>query len=351
MIRTIIIEDEALIRKSLFKLVSESSLGFDIVGEGSNGNEGLHIAQRMAPNLIITDIKMPLMSGLDLIKNVKSLGIECEFIILSGYGDFSYAQEAIHYGVSDYLLKPIRPEQLIQTLHNVKIKLEKSQIDWNEYNDWLVYCSEEVKNIGHSIWNVNETEVLASINSFNEKWMGSSVNASQFKARTIEFLSRVHTYLENYLGARKLDYNKQMILAGNHIEEIQGLYKQIIYIWLHTVREFRYCGAHLNIKHVLTFIENNYKDTELSLQVAADHINLSVPYVSKVFKQQVGMPFSTYLIQTRMEKAKQLLSDPDCKASGIPELIGYTDYPHFTKTFKKIYGVSPREFRRSLDLP
>lgn len=90
---------------------------------------------------------MPLMSGLELIKNVKSHGIHCEFIILSGYGDFSYAQEAIHYGVSDYLLKPIRPEELMQTLHKVKLEIEKSYLDLNEYSEWLLYCTEEAKRL------------------------------------------------------------------------------------------------------------------------------------------------------------------------------------------------------------
>lgn len=73
MIRTVIIEDEALIRKSLCKLVSESSLGFDVIGEGANGVEGLHLAKSDYPDLIITDIKMPLMSGLELIKTLSPM--------------------------------------------------------------------------------------------------------------------------------------------------------------------------------------------------------------------------------------------------------------------------------------
>lgn len=346
MIRTVIIEDEALIRKSLVKLVSESSLGFDIIGEGSNGVEGLHLAESAYPDLIITDIKMPLMNGLDLIKNVKSLGVHCEFIILSGYGDFSLAQEAIHYGVSDYLLKPIRPEQLTQTLHKVKLEVEKYRIDVNEYSEWLLYCTEEAKNIAHLIWNVNETEAMNAIDYFNEKWTDSRGVNSQYKVRSIELLSRIYSCLYNDLGAKNLDYdNKQSIAFAKNREEVQVLNKHVISTWLQTVRETRNYGAHLNIKQVIAFIENNYKNNELSLQMVADHVKLSVPYLSQVFKQSTGISFSQYLIQTRMEKAKQLLSDPDCKTCEIPEHIGYTDYPHFTKSFKKFFGTSPREFR------
>lgn len=346
MIRTVIIEDEALIRKSLCKLVSESSLGFDVIGEGANGVEGLHLAKSDYPDLIITDIKMPLMSGLELIKNVKSHGIHCEFIILSGYGDFSYAQEAIHYGVSDYLLKPIRPEELMQTLHKVKLEIEKSYLDLNEYSEWLLYCTEEAKKIAHFIWHVNEAEAMNAIDYFNQKWTDRRGANAQHKVRSIELLSRVYSCLHNDLGAKNLEYDmKQTILFEKNREEAQLLNKHVISTWLQTVRETRNYGAHLNIKQVISFIENNYKNNELSLQMVADHVKLSVPYLSQVFKQSTGISFSQYLIQTRMEKAKQLLADPDCKTYEIPDHIGYTDYPHFTKSFKKFFGISPRAFR------
>ncbi|BFT74299.1 response regulator [Paenibacillus sp. P36] len=346
MIRTVIIEDEALIRKSLSKLVSESSLGFDVIGEGANGVEGFDLVKSARPDLLITDIKMPQMNGLDLIKNIKSLGIHCEFIILSGYSDFSFAQEAIHYGVSDYLLKPIRPEQLRQTLHKVKVEVEKHQIDLNEYSEWLLYCTEEAKNMAHFIWNVNETEVMKTIDDFNKKWIERQGVNSQYKVRSIELLSRIYSCLCNDFGAKRFDYdNKLTILFEKSREEVQALNKLIISTWLQAVRETRNYGAHLSIKQVTAFIENNYKNSELSLQMVADQVKLSVPYLSQVFKQSTGISFSQYLIQTRMEKAKQLLSEPDCKAYEIPDHIGYTDYPHFTKSFKKYFGISPREFR------
>ncbi|MFD2114649.1 response regulator [Paenibacillus yanchengensis] len=346
MMRAVIIEDEALIRKSLNKLVSESSFGIDVVGEGSNGVEGLQLAERVFPDLIITDIKMPLMNGLEVIKNVKSSGIHCQFIILSGYGDFSFAQEAIHYGVSDYLLKPIRPEQLMQTLHKVKMEFEKRQVDWSEYSEWLIYCSEETKRMAQYIWDVNETEAIQSIDCFNRKWIDSGGVNSQYKVRSMEFLSRIYSYLHNDLGAKKLDYDKkETILWEKSMAEVQVLNKQLIHGWLQTIRETRNYSAHMSVKQVTTFIEDHYKNNELSLQMVADHVNLTAPYLSQIFKQSIGISFSQYLIETRMEKAKQLLSDPHCKAYEIPEHIGYTDYPHFSKTFKKLYGISPREFR------
>lgn len=351
MIRTLIVEDEAIIRKSLHKLVTEAELGFEVIGEATNGVEGLELAANLQPDLIITDIRMPLMSGLDLIKHVKSKGSLAECIILSGYGEFKYAQEAIHYGVSDYLLKPIRQEQLIQTLHKVKAVFEKKKMDWNEYSIWLQYCAEEGKKVAHFIWDVQENEAKQALHTFHNDWLVNSSDHTQYKSRSIELFSRIHSLLAHQFGQKSLDYNKQMIQEANSIQEVQNMNKFYISIWLQAIRETRNYGSFQHIKQVLVFIESNYMNNELSLQMAADHIKWSVPYVSQVFKQSVGISFSQYLIQLRMEKAKQLLADPDCKTADIPEHIGYTDYPHFTKTFKKMYGISPREYRKSMHLP
>ncbi|MCY9656465.1 AraC family transcriptional regulator [Paenibacillus chondroitinus] len=132
------------------------------------------------------------------------------------------------------------------------------------------------------------------------------------------------------------------------INELKLYNNSYISSLIQAIRENRNFSAHYNIKRAMSYIENNFKNNELSLQIVADHVNLSVGYLSHIFKQSVGISFSHYLIQYRMEIAKQLLSNPEYKAYEIPELVGYTDYPHFTKSFKKVYGLTPREYRNFL---
>jgi len=349
MITTLIVEDESLIKRSLVKLVSDSSLEFNVVGEASDGSEGLELCKSLMPQVVITDIKMPLLNGLDFIKNVRNLGLQCEFVILSGYGDFVYAQEAIRYGVLDYLLKPIKPEQLYMTLRKVKNKLYERQVDWRKYDQWLNYSSNEATRLSSFIWLMNENEALQSIKNFNQQWILDKESIAQQRNQSIEFLNRVYVELQSYSKIQIPEVDKQkihnLITSSKDLKTYNTNYISTL---ITVIRENRNFSAHQNIKRAIKYIENNYKDNELSQQAVAEYVNLSVPYLSQIFKQSVGISFSHYLIQYRMKIAKQLLTDPGRKAYDIPELIGYTDYAHFTKSFKKIFGVTPREYRKSL---
>ncbi len=108
--------------KSLKATVDWHSLGFEIVGEAFNGYEGLVKIKELQPDLVFTDIRMPGLDGLALIEHAKSLELQTQFIIATGYSDFEYAKRAIHYGVLDYCLKPFDEKEIIEMLMTYKKK-------------------------------------------------------------------------------------------------------------------------------------------------------------------------------------------------------------------------------------
>jgi len=129
MIRTIIVDDELLMRIGLKSMIDWEAHGFRIVGEAANGKEALEIARLQPPDLIITDIKMPVMDGLELIRQAALLFDGCQYIILSCLDEFRYAQEALRLGAFDYLIKSdIKEQQLLNVLQNVKQHIEKTVI-------------------------------------------------------------------------------------------------------------------------------------------------------------------------------------------------------------------------------
>lgn len=123
MIRCVVAEDEHILRKGLILTTDWKSLGCEIIGEAENGEEALNLIRRLHPDLIITDIRMPILDGLSLIQEVQSF-YNPEFIILSGYHDFSYAKTAIRLGVSDYICKPVDEDELNQAIKNVVKKIQ-----------------------------------------------------------------------------------------------------------------------------------------------------------------------------------------------------------------------------------
>ena len=106
MIKVFLVEDEFTIRESIKKTVHWESEGFELVGEAGDGELAYPMILASQPDILLTDIRMPFMDGLELSKLVKKELPEIKILILSGYDDFSYAQDAIRIGVEDYLLKP-----------------------------------------------------------------------------------------------------------------------------------------------------------------------------------------------------------------------------------------------------
>lgn len=120
MLKVLIVDDEPSVRSRLRKAVKWHELGFDLVGEASDGEEGLEMFKSTDPDIIITDIRMPVFSGLELVQQVKNVSSDINFIVISGYDDFKYAQKALKFGVKDYLLKPIDERELTAALLRIK---------------------------------------------------------------------------------------------------------------------------------------------------------------------------------------------------------------------------------------
>lgn len=127
MLRVLLVDDEPFILKGLMVLIDWNREGFEIVGTASNGKEALEFLKKNQVDLIIADIKMPVMTGLELLKRIREEEItDAYFVIVSGYADFSYAQRALQYKCSNYILKPVKEQELLDELHKIT-KMSVSQ--------------------------------------------------------------------------------------------------------------------------------------------------------------------------------------------------------------------------------
>ncbi len=122
MLKAIIADDEAHICRLIQVLADWKSMDMEVVGLAANGMEALELIGRELPDIVITDIRMPGCDGLELIRRARELVPSIEFIIISGYAHFEYAQTAIQYGVAEYLLKPIKKEELTRTLQKIRLR-------------------------------------------------------------------------------------------------------------------------------------------------------------------------------------------------------------------------------------
>ena len=125
--RVLIVEDEVRIREGLGKLLSRTGGAYEVIGEEGNGAKGLKAILELKPDIVITDIRMPDMDGLEMLTEMVKAGIHTKAIVLSAYSEFEYARTAMKLGVTEYLLKPIAYNELMQSLENVSFQIEKEQ--------------------------------------------------------------------------------------------------------------------------------------------------------------------------------------------------------------------------------
>lgn len=123
----VIVEDEIRIREGILRLLPKLDKENEIVGEAENGLEGLEIIRKEKPDVIITDIRMPLMDGLDMLEKLHEEGCDAKAIVLSAYSEFEYARQAIRLGVTEYLLKPIVIGDFSDAVERVKKEWEKDR--------------------------------------------------------------------------------------------------------------------------------------------------------------------------------------------------------------------------------
>jgi two-component system, response regulator YesN len=132
MMKVLITDDEVQIRKGLRLKVDWEEEGFQIVAEASNGKDALEIIQNNVIDLVITDVRMPIMDGIELAEHCHRDFPHVKVIVLSGYSDFEYARNSLKQGVKDYLLKPVAPEELIESLRKVRHEIEEESKKQNK---------------------------------------------------------------------------------------------------------------------------------------------------------------------------------------------------------------------------
>jgi len=125
MYTVVVADDERELRQALIRKVDWNGAGFTVIGEAENGAEALELVERLEPDLLLTDIRMPFYSGIELARQVREVRPATQIAFLSGYDDFSYAQQAIQYNIISYILKPISSAEMQEELKKIKSRIDE----------------------------------------------------------------------------------------------------------------------------------------------------------------------------------------------------------------------------------
>lgn len=228
MLKLILADDERVIRETICSLIDWNSLGIELAASCKNGPETLQAIFDIKPDIVMTDIKMPGMSGLDLISRIYSeTDLMIEFILLSGYADFEYAKQAIAYKVSNYLLKPCNENQIMEAMKKASGEIRRRKKIRELVPDTVLSehgSRPQYKEYINQI--LDYVDVHFADPDLSLKWIAGNVLYMNVDYLSREFVRQTGTKFTDYLTGLRIAKAKAL-LRGVRNEKIYAVADQV----------------------------------------------------------------------------------------------------------------------------
>ncbi|QNK58319.1 response regulator [Paenibacillus sp. PAMC21692] len=337
MYQVLVVEDEPLIRDAIVEMVQQMD-GFKVTGEAASCEEGWRLVQELWPTLLITDIQLPDADGLELIHRIREQKLPIVSIIVSGHDNFPYAQHAIRLHVSEYLLKPISEQELHASIKRSLSRLES----FAEPNQLLLDMQAFVDRMPeyHSV------QLFERVDRIIDAIFGSR---SGDQGAMISYCNILAGKLADCVKAIYPAFREAEMQPGAGRQQFRMYVHGLLHEWIKQYSLFAGNNMKLVIARACDYMERHLHE-EIALSQIAEYSNLSASYFGVLFKQHTGRSFVNYFNQLRMDKAMELLRNPDLKIYEVAESVGFVSLPYFNRVFKQQLSMTPNEYRKSLGL-
>ncbi len=408
MYQVIIAEDEFFVRLGIKNSVSWEKYNMQVVCDASNGAEALRAIRQSCPDVLITDLLMPGMGGQQLIESVREAGLEPYIIVITCLEEFKTLQKMMSLGVRDYLLKATMTEAEIQaSLQKAKEALDKqarlapasAPSSHSESFARLMKAYLEDPSLCRQTQGALEglnlsvsgalPIVLGTIAEVYKADSPASGGLSEHICQNLvdlaghqhtpgfrclplklderrfflfffpegsraEAVPDLHALLQRLRGELQDYLNIRLSLLVDRAEDFARLpacCRQLLSVQKRQnpkdVQEITFLPDYRpEIRAALEIIRRNLSDPNLSLRFVAEKVGLSEAYFSSLFHAEIRIPFRKYLTNVRIEEAKYLLEQGECKIWDIACRTGFSDESYFSKVFKKATDVSPKDWRK-----
>ena len=338
-ISIIVADDQALIRDHICKFVSEIDDEFEVVASFEDGSDVIEFLKYNKADIILTDVLMCGVSGIDVAKFVYEQKINTHVVIISAYRDFEYARSALSYGVKQYLLKPTSTKELRKVLESIKSEIVKNPTEQNMISE----ISKIISVLDFDVSDDVVDRVIGEIMSY-----GGSLD--KFRADVMQ----VFQLFDTRLTALGLDTSLVRKIKSEYINAAWHFSDDALKEWVSgNIRTlFSFVSNSKTdknteiIKRATDYINNHYSEN-ISITDVADFVYLNEDYFGKLFRKKLDKSFSDYLTEVRMKEAERLLRMDKFKIYQIGEKVGYKSSNYFIKAFKTYTGFTPKEYLRN----
>lgn len=353
MLRAVIIDDEKWSRNIIKNFGKWDILGIEIVGEADDGESGLELIARTSPQIILTDMNMPNVDGVSLLKTLQAQAAEAKIIVISGYDDFAYMKQAIQSKACEYLLKPIDAAELNRVLEQCVL-----EIYLNRQNDttmilemieikWMSFFIDQRKLLSEPLSRRDIQQVTRLLDEMITKLREIKADEKIISRLVLDQLSGLLQELVLLPAA----FDERVLVPFRQLKKDvdNGLALAAVTAQLLEVIQAGFtCSTEKSnqenqsvVNLVKDYIDKHFMDT-ISLEKIAGHFYISKEYLSYAFKLKFQINLSQYVLQLKMEEAKRLLRS-GCSHTEVANRLGYQDKTYFYKVFKKYFGCTPSE--------
>lgn len=363
MYKVIFVDDEAYVSRGLNIMLDWESRGIEVAGAAEDGAEALALIMRTRPDIVITDICMPRLSGLELMERCAAkLQKPPKFLMLTGYGELEYIKRAMRLGARGYLLKPIDRAELKEYIERIIDELEEEAR--REPRPQQSISAESFDNFRHTARTLeNDKRISVDISAANDcirhgrlddaiREIGLMLDAMKDSGASPRrvcgaasvLLVSLYRYAQRAGAASEREFDRYAVKLSQtrEIDEARGILTAAAECVKRGLAGRIEAG---DIANIMDYIEENYK-RDVSMVEIADEFDMKPARVSALVKKAVGMKFSEYINKLRLDEACRLLAATNRGISDIVAELGYKDYFYFTKKFKKAVGCLPSDYRK-----
>ncbi|MFR1434856.1 MAG: response regulator [Acutalibacteraceae bacterium] len=386
--KVILADDEPFIRTGLQTCLREECPALDIVGIYANGAEVIDHLRREEVDIVISDIQMPVRTGLDVARYIWEKRLVTRMIIITGYRDFEYAQKALDYRVKKVIVKPVDIDVLLETIEGIQqeIDTDVSRIHAHTRDvlrmrtlrrqDFFMMLSGSLSAqmiirdrsflfTGMPLENRRAAVAYFCCDSggagHTERWQ--DMGELETDKLDIYFIAAIGNCMV-FLGLLSVDTVQQAerlmeqwaadIQSGMHanyqmtceykIEQLASLNALEGRDVLEKAGAYNTEDSEQNrIFQIIRYINENFA-AELSLDSVSQMFYLNPSYLSRLFKKETGGKFIDYLVKVRLNKAKELLAGGKKTVNQVSEMVGYTNTRYFRQIFKEHIGLTPQQY-------
>lgn len=359
MYKMLIADDDYITLEGLRDLIDWSAMGIAIAGEAEDGKQALDAAMAIRPDILLTDVVMPIMNGIELVECIRQELPDLMVVMISGHQDVGYLKSAMKLDAVDYILKPFNLMELQVVMQKVIRKLE-SQYRGRRLQREVEYFGSSIPVVASPDVREMLEQIVAVFGSGQLLALEAAVRSffqtiREKKMTSILFLTAICAELltktaRNVSAKKALEGMEELAKSYQHVEisrdsfQLEELVLRKLLEMESILQASRGGKTKRLVKEVESLIQQKYNQA-LTIQQIANEVYVSPSYLQSLFKKETGQTMNDYMTFVRIEKAKELLKDPAVKVYEVAYQVGYQDTHYFSKIFKKLVGLNPLDYR------